>query len=390
MRIIIVGAGIGGLAAAAGLSQTGHDVVVLERASDLSPVGAGISLFANGYRALDTIGVGDRLRVAHDPTTTTGQRTPSGRLLARIPADPTVELGVIHRADLHEQLRHAASRADLRLRREVVGISGTEVLVRDALGSDISGTTTLTADLVVAADGINSRVRAALPGDPGLRYSGYSSWRGLTDSPFDLEGVLGETWGFRERFGYLPLPDGRVYWFGVATMPAGSRFADEPAEVTRRFSHWHQPIPQLLAATSPQAVIRHDISDLARPLPTFVHGRTVLLGDAAHAMTPNLGQGGGQALEDAATLAVLLEDVRALPRDESRLTAALADYDRLRRPRAQAISRQARQLGALAHVGWRPGAVLRDAAFALLPSSALARATRSVVDWHPPARVRAA
>ena len=390
MRIVIIGAGIGGLAAAAGLSQTGHDVVVLERATDLSPVGAGISLFANGYRALDVIGVGDRLRVPHDPAATTGQRTPSGRLLARIPTDPTVELGVIHRADLHEQLRQAASRADLRLGWEVVGIFGTDVQARDSSASGEASETTLTADLVVAADGINSRVRASLPDDPGLRYSGYSSWRGLTDEPFDLEGVLGETWGFRERFGYLPLPDGRVYWFGVATMPPGSRFADEAAEVTRRFGHWHEPIPQLLAATSPRAVIRHDISDLARPLPTFVHGRTVLLGDAAHAMTPNLGQGGGQALEDAATLTILLEDVRALPRDETRLVAALAEYDRLRRPRAQAISRQARQLGALAHVGWRPGAVLRDVAFALLPSSALARATRSVVDWYPPTRVRAA
>lgn len=270
-----------------------------------------------------------------------------------------------------------------------MGVSGTEVVVRSTAGSGERSTTTLRGDLVVAADGINSRVRASLPGDPGLRYSGYSSWRGLTDGCFDLEGVLGETWSFRERFGYLPLPDGRVYWFGVATMPPGSRFDDETAEVRRRFGLWHRPIPELIAATSSEAVIRHDVSDLAEPLPTYVHGRTVLLGDAAHAMTPNLGQGGGQALEDAATLAILLEGVGPLPHDERRLTQALDEYDRLRRPRTQALAMQARRLGALAHVGWRPGAFLRDAAFALLPSSALARAMRSVVDWQPPTRVRA-
>lgn len=387
MRVTVIGAGIGGLATAAGLSQCGHDVTVLERATDLSPVGAGISLFANGYRALDLIGIGDRLRVPYDAHARTGQRTASGRLLARIPTDPRIELGVIHRAELHEQLRDAAHKAQLRLGTEAVRVSGSDVVVRPTAGGAES---IVSADVVVAADGINSQIRAALPDDPGLRYSGYSSWRGITDAPFDLRGVLGESWGFRERFGYLPIRDGRVYWFGVASMPPGSVFDDEVAEVRRRFSHWHRPIPELLAATAPEAVMRHDISDLTRPLPSFVHGRLVLLGDAAHAMTPNLGQGGGQSLEDAATLTLLLRDISdigdigPLPRDGARLDAALAEYDRLRRPRTQAITKQARQLGAFAHVGSRPGALLRDAVFALLPGSVLARATRSLVDWQPP------
>lgn len=383
MRVMVIGAGIGGLATAAGLSRTGHDVTVVERALDLSPVGAGISIFANGYRALDVLGVGEQLRVPYDPSAVTAQRTQHGRVLARIPTDPTIELGVIHRAELHERLREAASGAELRLGTEAVGAKDGEVVVRPSTGGPES---ILRADLVVAADGINSRIRASLPGDPGLRYSGYSSWRGLTEGPFDLRGVLGESWGFRERFGYLPIRDGRVYWFGVASMPPGSVFQDEAAEVRRRFAHWHEPIPDLIAATHPEEVVRHDISDLARPLPTFVHGRVVLLGDAAHAMTPNLGQGGGQSLEDAATLTVLLDQVDPLPRGDARLTAALAEYDRLRRPRTQAIAKQARQLGALAHVGWRGGAVLRDAIFSVLPGSVLARATRSLVDWHPPSR----
>jgi 2-polyprenyl-6-methoxyphenol hydroxylase-like FAD-dependent oxidoreductase len=201
----------------------------------------------------------------------------------------------------------------------------------------------------------------------------------VTRHQVDLSEGAGETWGFRERFGFAPLPDGRVYWFGVASMPEGMRFDDEFAEVRRRFEAWHPPIPALLDATDAASVLRHDIHDLARPLRTFVRGRCVLVGDAAHAMTPDLGQGGGQALEDAATLGNLVAD-------GADLDAALDAYDRMRRPRTQAIARRARSMGRMAHVGWRPAAALRDAAIRMTPASALARAAAGLGEWEPPTR----
>ncbi len=136
----------------------------------------------------------------------------------------------------------------------------------------------------------------------------------MTREPFALTAV-GETWGSGERFGITPLPDGRVYWFAVANGAATSAVANQTSdavsgvdEVRRRFTGWHDPIPALLDATDPDTVLRNDIIELAAPLPSFVNGRIALVGDAAHAMTPNLGQGGNLAIEDAVTLARLVAD----------------------------------------------------------------------------------
>jgi 2-polyprenyl-6-methoxyphenol hydroxylase-like FAD-dependent oxidoreductase len=240
-------------------------------------------------------------------------------------------------------------------------------------------------DVVVAADGIRSRTRASWPGDPGVRYSGYSTWRGVTAHPADLGGAAGETLGAGLRFGMAPLPDGRVYWFAVATMPADTALPDEFGEVRRRFGGWHDPIPAVIGATPPEMVFRLDIFDLAGPVPTFRRGRTVLLGDAAHAMTPDLGQGAGQAMEDAATLTRLLTPFATAERrerlDVAGLAAALDTYDRQRRARTQPIARRARRLGALMqNGGW-----LRDTLLRLTPSSVLARQLGAVQSWAPPA-----
>ncbi|WP_261399498.1 FAD-dependent monooxygenase [Streptomyces misionensis] len=174
-----------------------------------------------------------------------------------------------------------------------------------------------------------------------------------------------------------PLADGRVYLFGVADAPEGQRSPDgELAEVRRRFGGWHDPVPRLLAAASEDAVMRHDIYELP-PLDTFVRGRCVLLGDAAHAMTPNLGQGANQALEDAVTLAALLA---AHPDTD----CALARYDRERRPRTRMIARRSHRIGAVAQWSGAPARLVRDWLLRLTPSSAVLSALDPVLGWRPP------
>ena len=145
-----------------------------------------------------------------------------------------------------------------------------------------------------------------------------------------------------------------MYWFAVASMPAATVIDDEYAAVSTLFAGWHAPIGELIAATDPAAVFRLDINELAGPLPSFRRGRCVLLGDAAHAMTPDLGQGGNQALEDAATLVRLIGDAAATPPGPW-IDPALTEYDRLRRPRTQLLARQARLVG---RVGQTRGALL--------------------------------
>ncbi len=175
----------------------------------------------------------------------------------------------------------------------------------------------------------------------------------------------------------MPLTDGRVYWYAAATAPEGERSSDEMAEVRRRFGSWHAPIPALLAATTPAAVLRHDIYRLP-PLDTYVRGRVALLGDAAHAMAPNLGQGGNQALEDAVVLAAALStapDVRT----------ALARYDAERRPRTQAVSRTATRMGRFGQQLSNPAAVmLRNTAIRLTPARVALNSMARFGSWIPP------
>lgn len=375
---IVIGGGIGGLAAAIALGRCGWHVEVLERAPAFGEIGAGLSLWPNGVRALDALGVGEQLRERALTETEGGIRDVTGRWLSRTDVQ---ELGrrygpvvAVHRAHLLEILRAALPATALRTGTEVTAVEadGPQVEVRHSAG-------TSRGDLLVGADGIHSVVRRSLwPGHPAPRYAGYTAWRVIVDTGRPPTSG-GETWGRGERMGIVPLADGTTYLFGAANAPEGQRGPDgELAEMRRRFDGWHAPIPELLAAASEDAVMRHDIYDLP-PLRTFVHGATALLGDAAHAMTPDLGQGANQALEDAVTLATMLS---AHPAVETALTA----YDHDRRARTQMIARRSRRIGKVAQWSWAPAAAARDLVLRLSPSASMLKALDPALAWAPPER----
>lgn len=387
MNIAIVGAGVGGLVSAVALQRRGHAVTVFERAVSPGAIGAGLSLFANAADALKAVGLGDVIKAITSREVIsyrTGQRTPTGRWLTVVRPEATASLRVVHRQELHQQLLGRLGPGTL-----LAGSSAT--VPRNGhptleITSHTGSASTRSFDLVVAADGIRSPSRRSLGLDTGIRYAGYTAWRGITDVPVDLGGEAGETWGFQQRFGIAPLTDGRVYWFAVESSAPGLRSADERQEVVSRFGRWHEPIGKLISHTPQAAVLKSDVYDLARPLQSFIRGRTLLLGDAAHAMTPDLGQGAGQAIEDAATLTLLLDEVH----DELELERALRLYDRTRRTRSQPVARRARLVGAVAHTRSRTGARMRDGALRLMPRSAMTRAALKAQRWTPPgvSRVR--
>ncbi|WP_328324849.1 MULTISPECIES: FAD-dependent monooxygenase [unclassified Streptomyces] len=377
---VVIGGGIGGLAAAIGLRRTGWEVTVVERAPVLDDAGAGISLAANGLRALDALGVGDAVRDAARPQYTGGTRRPDGAWLARMDGAALERaLGTpivgIPRAALHRLLRAALPPGSL--------VVGAEVTALDRSGPARvlvgHGDTVLEADLVVAADGLGGRVRAELfPGHPGPVHSGSAVLRAITEHPVDLRSDFELTWGRGAEFGHIAFADGRAEWHAVVNSPAGVRHTDPLAEVRRRFGGWHDPIPALLDATRPDAVLHHDVGELAAPLPSYAVGRVALLGDAAHAMTPHLGQGACQALEDAVTLAAAL--ARA-----TTVESALSWYDAERRPRSQSVARAARQAGRMGQQLTHPFAVsLRNAALRIAPSGAAVRMILRHADWTPP------
>jgi 2-polyprenyl-6-methoxyphenol hydroxylase-like FAD-dependent oxidoreductase len=330
-QAIVIGAGIGGLAAALALYRIGWQAVVLERAAELGEIGAGMSQAPNAMRALDELGVGEQARTVGVPTYATGNlRTPDGGYLQRARSGDPTPLIAFHRADLHRVLLQALPDGWVRPGSQVTGITGTTVEC---------GGATLSADLIVAADGIRSTARRLLwPGVPEPRYLGRTAWLGIAPVP-DLPGSV--TMGPDGYFLIHPVSRGRAYWAYVtrAARP-GIRYTDEKAEAFTRVHAWHDPIPELIDRTPPEAVIHIDIHDLD-PLPTYVHGRVALLGDAAHAMSPDRGQGGGQSIEDAVVLAAALAT-------EPGIDAALRRYDTERRPRTQATVRGARKDGARA------------------------------------------
>ncbi|WP_344451906.1 FAD-dependent monooxygenase [Actinocorallia aurantiaca] len=374
-RAVVVGGGIGGLTAAAALRTRGWDVVVCERAASLDPVGSGLSLGPNALRALDTIGLGQGTRELAAIDGVSGIRRSGGRWLVR--ADVTAPM-----LEKYGDLAVIALRAELvdllltRLPEGTVKTSTTVSAVDPVSGSVTTSEGVLEADLVVAADGVRSVVREALfPGHPGARYSGATTWRFVVPEPGRGFRTT-ETWGRGDVFGVMPLSGKRIYCYASAVAPAGQTFADERAELLRRFGDWHDPIPELVAAADPAKILHNDVYWIADPLPAYHSGRVAILGDAAHAMSPNLGQGACQAIEDAVVLASLADRPDGLAR-----------YTAARLPRTRMVVQNSHRVSRMVGLHSPLATAARDAfmwGVGRFGSAALIRQTARVFEWTPP------
>ncbi|MGX1883099.1 FAD-dependent monooxygenase [Streptomyces sp. NPDC055287] len=385
---VVVGSGIGGLTAAVALHQRGWHITVLERAAAVEAVGAGIGLAPNGHHALDVIGVGEEIRELAAWQGDGGMRSPSGRWLARTTSSAATErfggpLVLVHRATLVERIASRLPDGALRTASPATladpGVAGGRPAVVTTPDGDIE------ADLVIGADGIGSAMRRALfPDHPGPAYSGITTWRAVVPgaAPFEPH----ETWGRGALWGSQPLKDGRVYAYAAAVAPAGDRAADgEKAELLRRFGDWHNPVPAIIEAAGPDEVLRHDVHHLITPLPAFHRGRTALLGDAAHAMCPTMGQGGNQAIEDGIVLAHHLPGANDIG-------TGLAAYSADRLPRTTDIVRKSARIAKLMSLRNAPAVAVRDTLMRLAgfgPGLAL-RTFDGIADWMPPQRTYAA
>jgi 2-polyprenyl-6-methoxyphenol hydroxylase-like FAD-dependent oxidoreductase len=379
-HVLIAGGGIGGLTLACALRRVGFRATVFERAEVLRPVGAGITVQMNAMAALRTLGLADEVAAAGATFKAGDMRHPSGKVLTHFTFDALQrEFGVpvigIHRARLQAVLLAHAGEENVHTGRAVTAVhdDGQQVKV------ELSDGSTATGDVLVGADGLHSVVRRAVLGDTPLRYSGYTSCRGVTRALSLVEdpGHNWETWGAGARFGIVHIGHGELYWFCTWNTPAGGKH--EPGQARARlldiFGGWHAPIPGLIQSTPEENILRTDINDRV-PVERWSQGRVTLLGDAAHPMTPNMGQGGCQAIEDAVVLAGCLAR-------EAEVPAALVAYEQRRVKRANGFVSQSFQLGRVGQLENAAARFVRDTLTRLVPTNVTARQVRAVMDFTP-------
>lgn len=347
MEIAIVGGGIAGLTTALALQRQGISCQVYERAAQLNEVGAGIGLAPNAMFILDQLGLADRLRSLGRPIRELAITGPQLRdyFSSRNPSEISSrhQTVFIHRARLQGCLFEAceAEQVHLGARYEGHRIEDDKVCVRVG-GQD------KVVDLLLGADGIHSAVRRQVFPDSRLRYSGQTCWRGVAKRalPQELEGKVREAWGYGLRFGFGEIGQEELYWFAVQKAAPGQ--VDEPEGLNARlqelFSRFHPIVGELIEATSSESIIRSDIHDLAR-LPRWSQDRVLLLGDAAHATTPNMGQGACQGIEDAWYLSHALAH-------SSGFEEAFASFEKHRRSKVDYVVNNSWRFGQMAHRGW--------------------------------------
>jgi salicylate hydroxylase len=371
-RVAIIGGGIGGLTAANALLRAGVDVSVYEAAGELKEIGAGVALHANAMRVLRFIGVEDAVRkVAGKSEYAVTRDGITGRVISRTARSRQMELhgiepATVHRADLLDVLAAALPGKVASLSKRCVSVESGEssAVARFADGTEAE------ADVIVGADGIHSAARTALFGPDAPRFTGKICYRSVIPAARVRGGALSDV---AADNGQWLGPHGTIVLYplrGEELINVVCHYDDDTYrheswvtecsrdEVLQRYAGWHASLLRLFEAGDTWykwALYDRD------PIPRWTKGRVTLLGDAAHPMLPYLGQGACQALEDGAVLANALADPR-FARDPG---AALAAYERARRPRASSVVLTARARGVSNHLPSRWAALRRDAVIAV-------------------------
>lgn len=362
---IIVGGGIAGLTTAIALQKDGYHIKVLERSTELKVVGAGLGLGANAWKGLTRLGITNDLEIKCHLIKSTRFLDQKGDLISEMDLERLNRKYefvnfTVHRADLQKILFQHLLPDTVEFGKRVVGFDQNETGVTVHLedGKAVEG------DALIAADGIHSVVweKSLLNIKP--RYSGYTCWRAVVKPPkeFIIPGEFTETWGARGRFGIVPLTNNQIYWFACVNAPFQSKdmSAFTTNELYHIFQDYHFPVPELIKWTGDEKLIWNDIIDL-KPISRFALDKILLIGDAAHATTPNIGQGAGQAIEDAIILSKVLKYNNC--KEE-----AFVEFENLRIPKTKKIINLSWRIGKVAQLDNPFQIKIRNSIMRMLPS----------------------
>ena len=341
-EFVIIGGGVAGLTAAIGLSKLNREFIVFEQAPILKGIGAGFGLAANAMQAFDSLGLKEEIEKIGYYTSSYNILDQQGKILL---APETDELSkkykqsnfTVHRADLHSFLLAKLQNTDVLLGKKAIlfekNIDYLRIIFQD--GSSV------TCKYLLIADGVKSTLRQQLIPESKPRYSGYTCWRATIDQANLSLKEGSETWGIKGRFGMTPLISNRIYWYACINSSFNNSIYRNYTvkDLTARFSTYHQPIPTILEHTKNEDLIWNDIIDI-KPLKHLAYGNILLIGDAGHATTPNLGQGACQAIED---VVILIDELM----HSNSVSDAFCNFEKRRLRRTKYITETSKRIGSI-------------------------------------------
>lgn len=377
MEISIIGGGIGGLCTAIALQKKGYHVKIFEKSAEILPLGAGLALSANAIKALTDIGIAEEIIREGKILTSLSILDQRGKIITcrdtkKLYSKYGVDNFTIHRATLLQILLEKLLPETLYLGHTFKSLKQTN----DKVEVEFENGRKVLTDFLIAADGIHSGVRKALVPDLKPRYSGYTCWRAVIDkTPINfMDDNFSETWGGGGRFGIVPLSQNKIYWYACINASQGNSDLKnfQTIDLAKIFRSFHHPINEIISLTNNSQLIHNDIIDLP-PLSQFAFGRVVLIGDAAHATTPNMGQGACQAIEDALVISKCIGG-------KGEVKASLKKFEHQRLKRTRKITETSWRIGKIAQLQNPILCKIRDTALRLLPRSFNDRQLRFLYD----------
>ncbi len=343
MTIDIIGGGIGGLTTAIALEQKGVHVRIFEQAEQIKPVGAGIILANNAMQVFEKLGMRNVIEQNGIPISsmniTEANLKPISKIdLAYFEEKHQVKNIAIHRGTLQQILINQLQSSALHLNCQLDSITPNE----NGHALQFKNGKQIQSSVLLGADGIHSVVRQHLFPNIKIRIAKQVCWRGVTDFqlPVEYEHKLYEAWGKKDRFGFVPIAKNKVYWY---TLKSFNNHKDEfPIKnLEAYFDNYHPIINQIISSTNTKEINTAEITDLT-PTNNWYKGTIGLLGDAAHATTPNMGQGACQAIEDAYVLAACL--------NKEDIAASFEEFRKLRLPKAHQVVKASWMVGKISHL----------------------------------------